>query len=331
MVIRRKFTDLFSYFFVSFKGDSLLRNMNRTPRVLFWHGVDNKINKDVETEVFEIKVFEKQIAYLNEHFEIISIEEFEKRFLDNSFTNREVVLTFDDGYANNLHIVEPILNKYALPFTVFISTEHITTGDFFPTSVNRIITKGAGLKTVNIPSQGLHFVLDNNQNINNTTDHISKLLKTRPLEEVREITNDLINNVSEERWLKLREKFESVRPMNWDEVKELSSRSNVTIGSHCMWHICCHSNHSELDIKQQIELSKKNIEEKLDRECKYFAYPNGDFTEYSNILVAKNYSMGFSTKPYRIDSESTLETIPRIGVPSSFNKFKILINHYPTK
>ncbi|MDD4111282.1 MAG: polysaccharide deacetylase family protein, partial [Clostridia bacterium] len=115
---------------VALKFDSILRSFNRTPRVLFYHGVDNRVNPAVEAEIFDINEFENQIEYLVKHYEIISIEDFEQRFINSSFTNREVVLTFDDGYANNLYIVDPILSKYKLPYTVFISTEHITTGQF---------------------------------------------------------------------------------------------------------------------------------------------------------------------------------------------------------
>lgn len=317
--------------FLIINGDSILRLLNKTPRILFWHGVDHRVNKNVEAEIFDIDVFEKQIEYLIRHYEVISIEEFENRFFNNSFTKREIVLTFDDGYANNLYIVEPILNKYNLPFTVFISTEHISTGQFFPTSVNRIIIRGAGLKRVTIPSQNINFSLETENDVNNAINTISNLLKILPLEQVREITNDLINNVSNDKWLEFQEKYKSVRPMNWDEVIELSKRKNVTIGSHCMWHICCHSNHPEEEVKQQIELSKLQIEEKLNKECKYFAYPNGDFTDFSNEIVENNYSMGFSTTNNKIPKCKNLSIIPRMGVAGNINTFKILINLYPRK
>ena len=313
--------------FLFFKGDYFLRIFNRTPRVLYYHGVDKVEYPIIETENIEVSIFEKQIKYLIKHYEIISIEEFDKRFREDKFTNREIVLTFDDGYANNLYVVEPILNKYNLPFTVFISTEHITTGQFFPTSVNRIIVRGAGLKRVSIPSQNINFSLETEKDVNNAINTISNLLKTLPLEKVREITNDLINNVSNDKWLEFQEKYKSVRPMNWDEVIELSKRKNVTIGSHCMWHICCHSNHPEEEVKQQIELSKKEIEEKLNKECKYFAYPNGDFTDFSNEIVENNYSMGFSTNSKeKISTINRISIIPRIGVPLNINTFRIIIN-----
>lgn len=333
MIIRTKLINLISRILVLLNVDKLLRKVNRTPRVLFWHGIDSKVQNDVETEIIDVEVFEKQIKYLNKYYEVISIEEFEKRFLTNSFTNNEVVLTFDDGYANNLYVVEPILNKYNLPYTVFISTEHIATGQYYPTSVNRIIVKGSGLKKISLPSQNISFSIETENDINNTVDSISNLLKTLTLKRVREITNDLINNVSKDKWLELQEKYNSVRPMNWDEVIELSNRKNVTIGSHCKYHICCHDNQDLEEIERQILESKQIIEDKLKIECNYFAYPNGDYTNSSNAIVRQaGYKMGFSIqKELSINNNNDLAVIPRIGVPQGINTFKIFTNIFPKR
>ena len=333
MIIRTKLINLISRILVLLNVDKLLRKVNRTPRVLFWHGIDSKVQNDVEAEIIDVEVFEKQIKYLNKYYEVISIEEFEKRFLTNSFTNNEVVLTFDDGYANNLYVVEPILNKYNLPYTVFISTEHIATGQYYPTSVNRIIVKGSGLKKISLPSQNISFSIETENDINNTVDSISNLLKTLTLKRVREITNDLINNVSKDKWLELQEKYNSVRPMNWDEVIELSNRKNVTIGSHCKYHICCHDNQDLEEIERQILESKQIIEDKLKIECNYFAYPNGDFTNSSNAIVRQaGYKMGFSIqKELSINNNNDLTVIPRIGVAQGINTFKIFTNIFPKR
>ncbi len=312
-------------------GDFWLRIGNRTPRILFWHGVDQRVNPDVEQEIFDIDVFQQQIAYLNKHYEIITIEEFEDRLRANSFSGKEVVLTFDDGYANNLYVVAPILNKLNLPFTVFVSVEHVETGQFFPTSVNRIITKGAGLERISIPSMELDLTLSNEKERTQACDMISHLLKTLPVSEVKTITNDLIGNVDTTTWEKLRRKYKSVRPMTWDEVKKLSDEG-ATIGSHCMWHVCCHENQDEKELEYQISESKRQLEQHLEKECLYFAYPNGDYTDYSNKCVLNNYKLGFSTKGRLcISKNRNNATVPRIGVPSYYDTFRIITNLYPNR
>ncbi len=317
--------------FVGLGGHSVLRQVNKTPRILFWHGVENKINPLVEQENVEVDIFEKQIAYISRHYEVVSLAELEHRFKNKSFTNKEVVLTFDDGYANNLYVVEPILAKYSLPFTVFVSTEHIEYGTYFPTSVNRIIVFDSGLDKLDISSQKVSFPTSTIQEKQNTILALSNILKTLPLEQVRLVVEDLINNVGDKKWEELKEKYKSVRPMTWDEVREISQKG-AEIGSHCMWHTCCHANQKEEDVLLQIQESRRMIEQRISKECKYFAYPNGDYTYFSNSCVEQNYSMGFSTiGKERVTDETNIATIPRIGMPGAMNTFKILLGLYPEK
>lgn len=319
--------------FLSLKGDAILRSINRTPRILFWHGVDYITDQKVEAESFDVQSFKKQIDYLNKYYEIISIEEFYYRYKHNKFTNKEVVLTFDDGYLNNLNVVCPILNNLNLPFTVFVSTEHIETGELFPTSIARLIIYGADLGVINVPYLKIH-----NEDISNTENRtiiynkVINSLKSQPLEEVRKIVSELKANLSDQDYTRLVEKFKSVKPMNWVEVKKLHNLG-ATIGSHCKYHICCHDNQDEKEVKAQIIESKNIIEEKLEAECKYFAYPNGNYTTASNDFIKNaGYKMGFSTeKNLKIENTNDTSIIPRIGVPLYFDTFKILINLYPKK
>lgn len=316
----------------SFVGaDAVLRVFNRAPRILFWHGVDHKIDSKVELEICEISVFEKQIDYLKKHFEIVSIEEFEQRYNNNSFTNNEIVLTFDDGYANNLHVVEPILSGLGLPFTVFVSTDHIENGWYYPTSVNRIITLGSSLKKLELKSENLNFDLSTQELRNNAFLEIKKKLRSSPVDNVKIVTNELINNLSENEWLSLQEKYKSVKPMTWDEVKVLSEKG-VTIASHCKWHTCCHENQQTDVVRAEIEESKAIIENHLNKQCNYFAYPTGNYTDFSNDIVRNAYNMGFSTKR-QISAKNNRDRacVPRIGVPTDYNTFKFMINLYPKK
>ncbi len=319
--------------FLYFKGDSLLRKINRTPRIIFWHGVDENIDRYIEAETFDFESFKKQISYLKKKFEIISMDEFYTRFQNKTFTNNEMVLTFDDGYANNLYVVSPYLKKLSIPFTVFVSTEHIEKGELFPTSIARMILLGTELKNVSIPSLSI-----NKKNISNKIDKedlyqiIITQLKSRPLEDVKAIVNDLISNLSSEEYEVLKKKFKTTKPMSWEEVIKLH-QSGATIGSHCKYHICCHTNQAEQEVRKQIIESKNILEEKLQTECKYFAYPNGNYTPASNLFVKEaGYAMGFSTeKNKRIEDTTDVSIIPRIGVPLNINTFKIIINLYPKR
>lgn len=306
--------------------NALRRHLNRKPRVLFWHGIDTRVDKELCPENFSVDIFKKQIQYLRKHYDIISIKEFDRRLAEDSFTGREMLLTFDDGYASNLYVVEPILSQFNLPFTVFISTDNITTGDFYPTSVCRLVTRAAGLDKLALPTIGQEFNMPTDADRAATCKVITKMLKTRPLDEVKAIVGDLLSNISPDEWENLKNRFECIRPMNWEEVLKLSRKENVTIGSHCMWHIICHEQQKPEEVKHQLTGSKQIIEDRLQLPCDYFAYPNGNYTEFSNDCVKSAYRLGFGAdQKTEVCKEQSFE-LPRILAYLELGVFKRLIN-----
>lgn len=318
--------------FVNFGGEFFLRKRNKTPRILFWHGVDLNPDPLIEAESIKKEDFLKQIDYLEKYFEIISTDEFYKRYNTDNFNGSEVVLTFDDGYKNNLKVLAPILKSRNLPFTVFITTNNISNGSLFPTSILRLVVFGSSLKYLTVPTLNQKFSLETLIDKKNVASQLSVILKTSKLSVVDQVCKDVLDNLSARELSDLLDKHSSIIPLTWDEVRELNSYG-CTIGAHCLDHICCHENQDQNEVHNQILNSRLIIEKELNQSCDYFAYPNGDFTEYSKMCVKDSgYKLGFSTKKNRINSkEKQLQTMPRISVPYNFDTFQILFNLYPKK
>ena len=90
-------------------------------RILMYHMVlpTDKSNKD--NLIVTTENLEKQLEYIKKRYQTLFFKELEsKKTLQN-----KIILTFDDGYYNNLEYLLPLLEKYQLKATVFIPTDLI--------------------------------------------------------------------------------------------------------------------------------------------------------------------------------------------------------------
>lgn len=79
--------------------------------------------------------------------------------------------------------------------------------------------------------------------------------------------------------------------MSWPQVKDLIS-DNIEIGSHTLYHPILTK--VPFDVaKKEIILSKSKIESELNKEIRYFAFPNGLVGDYNDNLCASVKNAGY--------------------------------------
>jgi peptidoglycan/xylan/chitin deacetylase (PgdA/CDA1 family) len=95
---------------------------------LFPHGLIFLYHRisEVNNDPFQLCVapdnFDSQIKYLNEKFNTISLQEMAKGIHSGRMQKNTISITFDDGYEDNLVNALPILDKYKVPVTVFVTS-----------------------------------------------------------------------------------------------------------------------------------------------------------------------------------------------------------------
>lgn len=97
-------------------------------RILMYHQVLPKKISFKNNLVVTAENLEEQLSYIKDNFQTIFFKDLEAcKSLEN-----KVILTFDDGYYNNLEYLVPLLEKHQLKATIFIPTEFIqnTVNDF---------------------------------------------------------------------------------------------------------------------------------------------------------------------------------------------------------
>jgi len=90
-------------------------------RILMYHRVDARADDD-QLSVAPAR-FATQMAWLAENHQVISLAQMVAQRATTSDEKPQVVLTFDDGYLDNLLYAVPLLLHYQLPATFFVTTE----------------------------------------------------------------------------------------------------------------------------------------------------------------------------------------------------------------
>ncbi len=92
--------------------------------VLMYHKIDPSV-QDMLT--VSVEQFESHLKYLRQNnYQPITTKEL-INFLENktALPQNSVLITFDDGYVNNLELAYPLLQKYKMKATIFLPTAYL--------------------------------------------------------------------------------------------------------------------------------------------------------------------------------------------------------------
>ncbi len=318
--------------FVHSGACNITKKLKKGASIFFYHGaVEEIVNPVVQETHISMKQFEKHVLYLKKNFEVISLDYLNECISKgHKIDPSHVLLTFDDGYINNLHNVAPFLKSHNMPLTVFISTKFINSNDDLrlPYYYVRVAIFYAEQNIIEIPSIKKKYDIDMPERRISVINEVLNIIKTVPQKLVSQIVDDLMGLLPGDRWLELNALFSSDEIMNWDDVKKLND-SGVTIGSHCHDHAVLHSDQSDAETDYQLKNSKELIEKHLGA-CRYFSYPNGrkaDISHFSIRSVKKNnYSLGFTTAPGEVENRVNPFIIPRLFPHKDMERFRFMLN-----
>jgi peptidoglycan/xylan/chitin deacetylase (PgdA/CDA1 family) len=125
-----------TYFFIIFLILALFGLVYKFPfihslPVLMYHSVSKNKNEDLTVLQSEL---EKQFQFLKENnYQTIFYDEIDK-------SKKQVLLTFDDGYVNNLNLLVPLLIQFNFKATIFLPFEFIGKKDEWWTNSEEIMS-----------------------------------------------------------------------------------------------------------------------------------------------------------------------------------------------
>jgi len=186
---------------------------------------------------------------LSSNARVLPLTEAMARLRAGTLPARTVCITFDDGYANNLQLAYPVLAKYGLPATIFLSSAYMESGEFFPFIRLKLIQLRLGK---NAARQAL---LD---------------YKLSPLDLVLEKAGRWWKDIETEL---TEDQRETLRPLCITETSAFDPNL-IELGGHSHTH-CVLRNENDARRRYEITTCIQRIAQWTGRPVRVFAYPNG--------------------------------------------------------
>ena len=275
--------------------------------ILLYHRVASHI-PDPQLLCVSTSNFDQQIKYLKANFDILSMPQLADCLNDYRLPHKAVVITFDDGYADNYFNAFPILQHYAVPATIYVSSGYVSTDkEMLSDELEYLI-----LQAKNLPDK---IILDINgishtfEFDNISTHHIpwditcqnSSSKRYRSYYDLHKIIKPLDSNYRERVLNSLAERIGCPRPkrfdrriMNKNEIRILDKNKLITIGAHALSHVML----AQQNYKEQyneIAVDKNNLEELLGHTVHHFAYPYGGNMSVSQDTTDFVQKLGYLT------------------------------------
>ncbi|NMT63791.1 polysaccharide deacetylase family protein [Marinobacter orientalis] len=251
------------------------------PRILMYH----RFYRDTDNGGVSAVSFERQVAFLSESCECLTTSDLIERIKEGWGVSRGkpvVCITVDDGYSDFYEVAFPILEKYRVPATFYVTTGFVDKAcwlwyDRLKWIVDNDVTTAVAI--------GPHvFQPDdwNQQKVSIWSRLVSDFLEKDGLtieENLAELEKQVGVNVPE----KAPPPYEAV---TWKQLREMQ-RAGIEIGGHTVNHYSL-GRLLKQDVIDEVGICCKRLTEELGKAPTAFCYPNGQPADvpadYSDIL-----------------------------------------------
>jgi len=252
--------------------------------ILIYHRVLAEIDTIFPNEP-TVESFDAHISRLNAVFNVLPLSEAIVRLKNGTLPARAVCITFDDGYADNVTLALPILQKHGLHATFFIATAYLNGGRMFNDTVIESIRYSLD-DELDLTSLGLgQHKVSNPEEKRIAINKILAKVKYLPLDQREDKVAELahrVNNVQP-----------ATKPMMTTAQLKALHAAGMGIGCHTSRHPIL-ANLDDLAVFREISEGKEFLETTLKKNITLFAYPNGKpVTDYLPRQASLLRELGF--------------------------------------
>jgi peptidoglycan/xylan/chitin deacetylase (PgdA/CDA1 family) len=303
--------------------------------ILMIHGVMDNSDGTLWTPLrpqLSRRHMERSLRLLSKYYTFVSLKEAVDMIEGNApLIEKSILVTFDDGYKNNITHAMPILKSLNIPATIFPATGNIENRSCFwfdrldygfqnykalgnnvvvydqkrydINSNNRIALRGV-LKEI------IFSIKSPERNDNEAMASAEKLITY-----FESTTGKKLNDIAEsDPWCGL---------MTWEDLHS-AVESGISVGSHTSDHARLGLLNSD-EVRHQLKHSKSTLEQKLGISCDFFCYPNGSYNEsVLDIVKETGYRAAITTdEGFNLVGDNVFK-LKRMNFPTLGNEYETL-------
>lgn len=196
-----------------------------------------------------------------------------------------IVLTFDDGYSNNLTHALPILQKYRADFIIYIATRYVRERvAFWVDDIDYALSCLVGQSSVEVSLGGetYTFHLPDRRTYKSSYAKFRKHLKAMSFKDDYEMLATVesvaqqLGKLSGKSLHDILEQDPWTRPMTTEDLRQASVATHI--GAHTENHIRVTKVNADA-LQQELLEPKAELETLTQQPCHHFCYPSGDFDD----------------------------------------------------
>ncbi len=236
-------------------------------RILYYHRVND--DNDPFFSALPTGQFEAQIRHIASQYKVASISEIMRHLEEGTSPETLIGITFDDGYQDNYHNAYPILKRYGVPATIFLTTGGLDSPEplWFERLAEAVKTSPKEFidLEIDIPQRFWMRTLEERLQTNGQLFQLLRVLDDGARREWLPVILRQLGPVTED--------ARKNKMLTWEQIR-LMKADGIDFGGHTVNHPFL-SRLSPMQAAWEVSECKRRIEEELQQPVDYFAYPNG--------------------------------------------------------
>lgn len=268
-------------------------------------------------------IFDQHLDYLKNNFRVIAINRLVEELETNSVKPYTVAITFDDGHEDFYTNAWPLLKKYEIPASLYITTGFIDKHYWLWPDLLRYLVIHSPYPVRDIEHLGpLSFEADQVlKTWNRLGDYCLALDSFARAAFLQLLAERLDLQIPEQ-------PQHPFVPLNWTQLREMHSQG-LDIGSHSVSHPIL-SKLSDQDLLTELALSQQRIQDELGKAPTGICYPNGmadDVSPNVERQAQSYYRYGLVAYPSGVNSDRIMH-LGRWGAADEMLRFKQVMNGF---